>query len=69
MFMTLGIIAIIAGALIIAYHGFTYKKDEKIAQVGDVKVTAGVKKSIYLSPTAGGVLIGVGILFMILGSL
>ncbi|MBX9585751.1 MAG: hypothetical protein K2X50_00700 [Gammaproteobacteria bacterium] len=69
MFITLGIIAIVAGALIIAYHGFTYKKDEKIAQVGDLKVTASLKKSVYLSPTAGGVLIGVGILFMIIGSL
>lgn len=68
MIMTLGIILIVVGALIIAYHGFTYKKNTKVAQVGDLKLSAGVTKSVYLSPTAGGVLIGVGILFMILGS-
>lgn len=60
----LGIVLIVAGALIVFYHGFTYKKNEKIAQVGDVNVK--LPKPIYFSPTAGWVLIGVGILLLIL---
>jgi hypothetical protein len=68
-FITLGIISIVVGALILVYHGFIYKKNEKIAQVGNFKVTAGVPKSVYFSPTAGGVLVAGGVLLMLLGSL
>lgn len=67
LFMILGILCIVAGVLIIAYHGFTFNKNQKIAQVGDLKLK--VNKPIYLSPTAGGVIIGVGILFLIFANL
>jgi hypothetical protein len=67
MLTILGIILVVAGALIIAYHGFSYKKNQKIAQVGDLKVSANAAKSVYLSPTAGGIVIAVGILFLLLG--
>ena len=60
----LGIAFIVVGALIVFYHGFTYKKNEKIAQVGGLDVK--VPKPIYFSPTAGWVLIGLGILLLIL---
>lgn len=63
----LGIIFIVAGSLIITYNGFNFNKDQKIAQVGDKKLT--ISKPIYLSPTAGGVIIGAGVILLLLANL
>lgn len=63
----LGLACIAAGVYILYYNGYFLKKDEKIAQVGDVKVTR--SKAIYLSPAFGAGAIGVGVLLLILGML
>jgi uncharacterized membrane protein YidH (DUF202 family) len=63
----LGILLIAAGALIIAYHGFSFNKNQKIAQVGDLKIKT--TTPIYLSPTAGGIIIGIGVLLLLFSSL
>jgi uncharacterized membrane protein len=63
----LGIVLIIVGALIFAYQGFTYKKEENVAQIGDLKVTAETRERVYLSPVLGGLAIAGGIVLVVLG--
>jgi uncharacterized membrane protein YidH (DUF202 family) len=65
----LGIVLIIVGVFAFAYQGFTYTKQEKIAEVGDIKLTANVQKSVYLPPIIGGVSIAAGVVLVIIGSL
>ena len=55
-----GILLIVAGILAFAYHGFSYTKQEKIAQIGDLKVTADTHKMVYLPPVLGGLSIVAG---------
>ncbi len=63
----IGIASIAAGAYVLYTNGFFLKKDEKIAQVGDVKVTKA--KSFYLSPAFGAGAIAVGVILLIIGML
>lgn len=63
----LGIILIAAGSIIIAYKGFNLDKGKKIAQVGDTQIK--FNTPIYLSPTAGGIMIGAGLFLVILAFL
>jgi uncharacterized membrane protein len=65
----MGIILIVIGVLIFVYQGFSYKKNQKIAQVGDLKVSAGFRRFVYLPPVAGGICLVVGIILVILGKL
>ncbi len=67
--VTLGIVLIVIGVLIFVYQGFTYKKNEKIAQVGDVKVTAGIRKYVSLPPLVAGLAFAAGVILVILGKL
>ena len=62
----LGIILIIVGILSLGYQGFTYTKHEKVAQLGDVSVTADTQKTVYLSPVFGGVALVAGIAMIVL---
>jgi hypothetical protein len=61
----LGIILIIVGILALAYQGFTYTKQEKVAQIGDVKITADKEKTVYFPPALGGASLLVGIVLVV----
>ncbi len=65
----LGIVLIVAGVLAFVYQGFNYTKQENIVEVGDVKLSAGVKKSVYIPPIVGGVSIAAGVVLVIIGSM
>lgn len=56
-----GIILIVLGALVLAYHGIRYTTREKLIDIGPLKVTAAEKKTIPLPPVVGGVAIVAGI--------
>ena len=62
----LGIILIIGGILALAYQGFTYTKQEKIAQIGDLKITADTEKRVYFPPVLGGLSIVAGVVLVII---
>lgn len=62
-----GIILLIAGIAILAYRGYSYKSEEKIAQIGSVQVTAETDKRIYISPVIGGVMVIAGIALVVAG--
>jgi len=57
----LGIIFIVLGALALAYQGIRYTTQEKLIDIGPLKVTATEKKNIPLPPIVGGVAIVAGI--------
>lgn len=58
-----GIVLIIFGIVTLAYEGFTYTKQEKIAEIGDVKITADTQKTVYFPPILGAasILVGLGL--------
>jgi hypothetical protein len=63
-----GILLTLFGIAVLVYHGFTYTKNQKIAQIGDIKVTANTSKTVYFSPLVGGVSLSAGIVLLLLAS-
>lgn len=61
-----GIILIVVGAVVLAYHGITYTTREKILQIGPLEATKKTEKTIPLPPFLGGVAIAGGIVLMIM---
>lgn len=61
----LGIVLIVLGALALAYQGITYTTNEKVVDVGPLKVEAKKEKTIPLPPVLGGVAIAVGLVLLI----
>lgn len=64
---TIGIILIILGVVALAYEGFTYTKHEKVAEIGNLQVTADTQKTVYFSPIWGVVSLGAGIVLVVVG--
>ena len=64
----LGIVLIVAGALALAYQGITYTTNEKVVDLGPLKVEAKKEKTIPLPPVLGGVAIVVGLVLLIASS-
>jgi hypothetical protein len=56
-----GIILIILGVLALSYQGIRYTTQEKLIDIGPLKVTTTEKKTIPLPPIVGGVAIVAGI--------
>lgn len=62
----LGLILVVFGIAVLAYQGFTYTKQENIAQIGDLKITANTQHTVYLSPVLGGLAIFAGLALVII---
>ena len=67
MISILGIVLIIFGIVTLGYQGFTYTKREKIAQLGDIEVTADQEKAVYFPPAVGGLSLIAGIVLVVVG--
>jgi uncharacterized membrane protein len=63
----LGILMIIAGALALAYQGFTYTHQEKVVDVGPIHATAEKHDRISIPPILGGLILAGGIAVLIFG--
>jgi hypothetical protein len=61
----IGIVLIIVGILALFYEGYTYTKHEKVAQLGDIQVTADTKETVYFSPIWGGISLAAGIVLVV----
>ena len=57
----IGVVLIIGGVIGVSYPGITYTSDEKVAEIGSVKITNQTEKTIPFSPVAGGLCIAIGI--------
>jgi len=56
-----GIVLIVLGVLALAYQGIRYTTQEKVIDIGPLKLTAAEKHTIPLPPILGGVAIAAGI--------
>ena len=63
-----GVLLVIAGIIIIGFRGFSYQSREKVAEIGNVQVTAQEEKMVYLPPVMGGIAIVAGIILVVIGS-
>ncbi|EKE00598.1 MAG: hypothetical protein ACD_21C00319G0003 [uncultured bacterium] len=62
-----GVLLVVLGIFAFAYQGFSYTKQEKIAQIGDLKITADTHKTVYLPPVLGGLSIVAGVALVLIG--
>lgn len=60
-----GILLMIGGIVALCYQGFTYNKQEKIAQIGEVTVTAEHPKTVYIPPILGGLCVLSGLVLIV----
>jgi uncharacterized membrane protein HdeD (DUF308 family) len=56
-----GIVLIVLGVLALAYQGIRYTTQDKLIDIGPLKVTTKEKKNIPLPPIVGAVAIAAGI--------
>jgi len=64
----LAIILIVLGALALGYQGFTYVTQEKVAEVGPVKVNAERQKTVWIPPVVGGIALTAGLILFLAGN-
>ncbi len=64
----IGVILIILGIITLSYQHFTYTTEEKVAEIGNVQVTAQNEKTISFPPLLGGLSIAAGVVLVIVGA-
>jgi uncharacterized membrane protein len=63
----MGIILIVAGAILLAYKGFSYNDREKIIDLGPVEATATTRKHVDIPIWVGGVVLIAGVALLATG--
>lgn len=63
----LAIVLILAGALGLAYRGFTYTTETHEAQIGSLELSAKENKRVTIPPWLSGAAIGGGLLLLLFG--
>ena len=63
----LGIVLIVAGALALAYGGFTYTKDSHDVKLGPIQFTVKEKETVNVPVWAGAGGIALGVLLLLFG--
>jgi len=64
----IGVILIVLGVVALAYQGITYTTNEKVVDLGPLKVEAQREKTIPLPPVLGGLALVGGIVLVIVGA-
>ncbi|MBI2792663.1 MAG: DUF3185 domain-containing protein [Gammaproteobacteria bacterium] len=62
-----GVLLIVIGIVALSYQGFSYNKEEKVAQFGDLQITAKTKERVYFPPLLGGLCLVGGVVLLIVG--
>ena len=63
----LGTVLIIFGIVGFSSKYFTYTTNEKIAEIGNLKVTANQENVIVISPMVSGIMLASGLILVIVG--
>lgn len=63
-----GIVLIILGVVALALQGISWTTQEKVVDVGPVKVTTEKERTLPLPPLAGGIAVAAGIVLVIVGA-
>jgi uncharacterized membrane protein len=64
----IGIVLIVLGVAALALGSFTYTDREKVLDIGPIEATAEERKTIPLSPIAGGAAVVAGVALVIVGA-
>jgi UDP-N-acetylmuramyl pentapeptide phosphotransferase/UDP-N-acetylglucosamine-1-phosphate transferase len=64
----LGILLVVAGALILAYQGINYTREKKVIDMGPMHVTQESHEHIPLPPILGGLALVGGIVLLVMGA-
>ncbi len=64
----LGIVLIILGALALAYQGFSYTREEKIADIGPIQAIAKKHEWVSIPPILGGIVLASGVVLVLFGA-
>lgn len=62
----IGVLLIVFGLAALGYQGFSYTKQERLAQVGDVQVTQNAHKVIYIPPIFSSLCLIAGIVLILI---
>jgi len=66
--MWAGVLLVVLGALVLAYHGFNYTHQEKIFDVGSIHATAEEHDRVSIPPALGGLALAGGIVLLAVGA-
>jgi TRAP-type C4-dicarboxylate transport system permease small subunit len=61
----IAVVLIIVGVVFLSYTGYTYSTQEKVAQIGSLKITSETEKTIPFSPIVGGICLVFGIALLV----
>lgn len=61
----IGVILILLGSVTLIYRSVTYKSEENVIKLGQLKVTAEENKNIYFDPMVSGLVIVAGAVLLI----
>lgn len=64
----LGILLVVAGALILAYQGINYTREKKVIEMGPMHVTQESHEHIPLPPILGGLALVGGVVLLVMGA-
>ena len=64
----IGILLIVAGALVLAYQGINYTRQKDVLDVGSVHVTSETHERIPLPPVLGGLALVGGVALLVIGA-
>ncbi len=63
----IGIVLIILGIIALAYHGFSYYKQEDVIQLGAFQATVNTKHTVPISPIIGALVVVAGVVLLVVG--
>jgi hypothetical protein len=64
----LGILLVVLGALVLAYQGFGYTRQEKVLDVGPIHATAERHERVSIPPLLGGLALVGGVALLMVGA-
>ncbi len=62
----LGVVLVVLGAVMLGYGHFSYRKQEKIFEVGPIQATAERTESVAFPPVVAWALIGSGVCVLVI---
>lgn len=66
--IVVGVLLAVAGALMLAYQGFTYTTRKKVVDIGPVQATKEEHKTVVLPPILGAIALAGGVGLLVLGA-
>lgn len=63
----IGALLIVLGIIGFSYKYYTYTTNEKVAEIGPIKVTAEKEKAVVIPPVLSGLSVAAGIILIVVG--